>query len=751
MQTIDEANCLDQAYEKMRNARTESNYKALIRAFLEDVRKDIAYPAPRTVNELKGELEKNLMLSSVMRTRVGTLEHIYTSRVRIRDKDGTEGVGAEAFLYIKSNGYFPGGHLVEDRDGIILNAYDSYGGVVIPRKDAELVLSHRNDESEFDIDPEEGVRLNLALAYWWLVEKGRYGAPSIATDRVCSDCGLGYRGGVVCPRCGYDLNAQGEISLREVSSWYNRHDAEEEEILQAINCGKKDNSALTDFLDRMKESSRHDPSAAHFLGQRFLKIDENAAYGWLLTAARAGDAAAMVDLGKMVADHARNQDDAYLSIRLYRLALSVGMPMAARNLARRYERGLGLRTNPRKAFDLTRAVFEAGLADGALGLSRMFELGFGCKKDAGRAFEYAARGDVMPGGADSTYQLSRCFRYGIGVAKDPAKSDELLWQSLDAMSESAWIIESEGDDSELQCRIQWAGDDEQKWCRVAKWAMPRLDDAGRIAFMKLGADKGIPFILNDLGVAYGYNQYGLKKDYDESERLLKESAAKGTPNAYYNLGLLYKNEMFSRRDDIYANRMIYKSAQMGHAPAQYYLWLKRDELSNECYADVTPEAWLRKAADQEHVPALKSLAGRMFDSGDGKSGTEIMHRLIEMGDVESALILGLFYRDGDVVERNEKKAFEYISWAANAGLPDAMNELGSMYGQGVGVESDADKAWEWIQKAAKANNPRALCNMADRARSEGRLDDATVLYRKAAEVGYEPALDELVKMRAENA
>ncbi len=63
-------------------------------------------------------------------------------------------------------------------------------------------------------------------------------------------------------------------------------------------------------------------------------------------------------------------------------------------------------------------------------------------------------------------------------------------------------------------------------------------------------------------------------------------------------------------------------------------------------------------------------------------------------------LMGLAYLDGIDVEVNREFALEYITSAAEAGLPEAMEQLYRMYFDGIGVELDYRKAVVWAKKYA---------------------------------------------------
>jgi TPR repeat protein len=66
-------------------------------------------------------------------------------------------------------------------------------------------------------------------------------------------------------------------------------------------------------------------------------------------------------------------------------------------------------------------------------------------------------------------------------------------------------------------------------------------------------------------------------------------------------------------------------------------------------------------------------------------------------------IAGVLYEEGEGVPEDLKKAAEWQTKAAEAGLAEAQFKLATMYEEGKGVEKDAASAAEWAMQAATQN------------------------------------------------
>lgn len=86
--------------------------------------------------------------------------------------------------------------------------------------------------------------------------------------------------------------------------------------------------------------------------------------------------------------------------------------------------------------------------------------------------------------------------------------------------------------------------------------------------------------------------------------------------------------------------------------------------------------------------------------------------------------LGVAYYEGELIEKDDKKAFQWILKSAEQGYSNAQLFLGAMYNEGVGVDQSDEKTLEWWIKAAEQGNENAIEDL-----------------REAADQGYEMAVN----------
>ena len=164
--------------------------------------------------------------------------------------------------------------------------------------------------------------------------------------------------------------------------------------------------------------------------------------------------------------------------------------------------------------------------------------------------------------------------------------------------------------------------------------------------------------------------------------------------------------------------------------------------------------WYRKAAENGHVEAMRSLAEiyrknnepdeamrwykkvnaealKMFDDIQPRESVpqpepvrepdpvsapptspEDIRKSAEYGDAESQYTLGMMYFNGQGVFMDYKEAVKWLEIAGNAGHSWAQLQLGRMYYSGIGVKKDERHGVNRMKKAAELGNAEAQYTLA---------------------------------------
>lgn len=230
--------------------------------------------------------------------------------------------------------------------------------------------------------------------------------------------------------------------------------------------------------------------------------------------------------------------------------------------------------------------------------------------------------------------------------------------------------------------------------------------------------------------AFYHNGYGIKEDQKLAYFWGLKAAKQDLAQAQYLVGYLYANGQGVTKN--LANAIIWWKKCANHendtelmkhddfksciANAQYFLgYCYRN--GEEVEKDPSEAfAWMNKAAKNGNIDAMWNV-GFLYYGGIGVSkdlskAYDFLQKAAEKGSSNGAFYLGVMYLDGDFVKKDEVKAFYWNKKAAESGFTTAELMLGSLYyKQVVGTKQDYKKANEWLTKAANKGVPQALCDL----------------------------------------
>ena len=219
-------------------------------------------------------------------------------------------------------------------------------------------------------------------------------------------------------------------------------------------------------------------------------------------------------------------------------------------------------------------------------------------------------------------------------------------------------------------------------CHEFGWGC-RMDAAKAVQFYRQAASKNHPGAMLRLGRACLMGDMGLVKKYREGVKWLKrgaESADFQYNSGPYELGVLhergYGDDIFP--DESYAAQLFTKSADLGHAEANYRLGDAYEHGKLSCPRD----------------PALSVH----FYTGAAQRG----HALAQM-----ALCAWYMVGAEPVLEKDENEAYEWAYRAAASGLVKAEYTVGYFTEFGIGCRRDILEANVWYVRAADQGDERA--------------------------------------------
>jgi TPR repeat protein len=211
----------------------------------------------------------------------------------------------------------------------------------------------------------------------------------------------------------------------------------------------------------------------------------------------------------------------------------------------------------------------------------------------------------------------------------------------------------------------------------------RVDAAKASQFYRQAASKNHPGAMLRLGRACLVGDMGLGKKYREGVKWLKraaESADFQYNSAPFELGLLHETgygaDIF--RDESYAAQLFTKSADLGHAEANFRLGDAYEHGKLSCPRDPALSVhFYTGAAQQSHPLAMMALCAWYMVGAE------------------------------PVLEKDENEAYEWARKAAETELPKAEYTVGFFTETGIGCRRDPLEANVWYVRAADHGDERA--------------------------------------------
>ena len=136
--------------------------------------------------------------------------------------------------------------------------------------------------------------------------------------------------------------------------------------------------------------------------------------------------------------------------------------------------------------------------------------------------------------------------------------------------------------------------------------------------------------------------------------------------------------------------------------------------------------------------------------GDYKTAMRLWKPWAEQGDAKAQYNLGLMYRNGYGVPKDDKQAVKWYRLAAEQGIARAQTSLGLMYANGYGVPEDDKEAVKWFRLAVEQGDGQAQNSLGNRyEKGEGVIInyiEAVRLYNLSARQGGEYGMYNLARM-----
>ena len=386
--------------------------------------------------------------------------------------------------------------------------------------------------------------------------------------------------------------------------------------------------------------------------------------------AQKGNALAMHDLGRMLADGLGREIDMQSAHVWYSRALATFRAVerqkenryAEYRIGKLYAAGLGCEQDYGEAAQWFRLSADKGYKYAQYSLAGLFRRGQGVVQDDVRALELytASAQQDFPYAA---YELGKMYRDCIGCEKDAEASEQWYRQAFAGFLE----LEQQSHDDKLQYRIGW-------------------------------------MLLNSVGT--GKDEAAAKEWFERASKL-------GNPHAQYQLARMILNNLSSTPEQTaQALEWLTKAAEAGQDCAQYMLGkIYRDGQGTEKDIQKAVELFT-VAAEQKNSFAAFAL-GKLYLAGDvalpknSAAALKWLTSAAELGNQSAQYRLGKLLLQGEDVPKDIETAVHWLTAAADQGNQYAQYALGKLYLLGKEVQKDRASAIKWFQLAADQGNEYA--------------------------------------------
>ena len=334
-----------------------------------------------------------------------------------------------------------------------------------------------------------------------------------------------------------------------------------------------------------------------------------------------------------------------------------------------------------------------------------------------------SRGDAI-----AQNELGYMYQYGIGVEESPELALKWYNRAADQGLQQAMY-------NVALCYANGVG------------LFPDLDEA--FSRFRVVADQHM-IVEAELQLGYAYEHgLGVERDSSAATQHFKAGAARTNPVCMGYLGLQYLKGHGVERDSGDAYRWLERAAEKGVVLAECYLATLLAEPSSGNIKQNLPLSMkmLISSARKGFLPAFSFIAARYVKGlgvpVDLKKALHYYTMGAELGDPDSCVELGHFYKNGTGVARDYSTALSWYRKAMDDGSPKGEYALALMYRDGLGVDADLQKMKRYLTNAAEEDLPEALVELGnmhlDGNNVERDANEAMRLFRRAADLGYPDA------------
>ena len=393
-------------------------------------------------------------------------------------------------------------------------------------------------------------------------------------------------------------------------------------------------------------------------------------------AAKWGDHKAEYLFAKLTEEEIENPN--YFQIyTCYSKAARAGIAEAKIGAARMLRYGKpNVRQNPEQAFAYYKDAAQEGIPEAMLGYGEMLfrgEAGEENKEEGLKWIVKAEEADYLP-----------AFMICGKLLSQPDCNDDELKQAAEAFQKAVNAGNSEAKYLLGKMKIKGRG-------------IPKTVTGG-MTLIKEASKEGYVPAIHSMGVAYRESKNGVKKNLKRSLECFTKAAEQNYTPSIYELGYMYEKGIGCKVDMDKAIEFYKKASEAGHGKAQFNLALIYHEGERK-YRNIEEAIRLYKLACDNEVPDAYYNLGLMYYRGKYIEKDREKARVLIEKAADGGVANAQFWAFELDFEHNRDKAIQYLTNSANNGNGKACYILGTYYYDGKFVEKDPKKAAEYLAKA----------------------------------------------------
>ena len=598
-----------------------------------------------------------------------------------------------------------------------------------------------------------GVRRDVSAAFRWYERAAQHGNfPAMAAIGTAYLSGNGVEPNLVAAKAWLEKAAESGLPAAEerLGFLYRNGLGVEQDLARAMDWYQK-------------AAANGNSSARAALGEMYMRgegveADRERALAWYRQAAADDQPQALVALaGCLFEQEGSGRSEA---ITLCRRAVNAGDAEAVVLLGRAYENGWGVDKDVKKAAELYQQALSKGCESAE---TRLEELkpevqylrgvacmeGKTCQRDFSKAREWFEK-SAGQGHVEAAGRLAELLQNGLGGKVDVKRAISLYEQadaggSASAAADLGFMYfqgrKVKGDSAKARSYYERACAGFAKAPESEKWHAV--------------------YGYYRLGELYREGK-GVEKNPLIAARLFRFAAVNGNVYACHDLGEMYRDGEGVRKSKEESGKWfaaMWKILNESLNPCDH--WAMRT--AGVAYRDgkgvehdfAAAATWWRRALEFANPGAASLLYTAMryhqglARPGDVERVLEIFTISAEGGDRVAMNNLAIVYQFDSmrIGIQDSGKAFSWRLKSAEAGYPGAMRGLSDMYLSGDGVERDDEKSLEWLIKAADAKDNVAMRRLAIKYMGGTRLGRDFAQAKKLVEAVLEESPDDIYASR----